>query len=350
MATVRAKVPAESADTSGISVVTSTRAVAAPRRGAIYDPTLLAAATPVHLHPLSPGRFLMLFSKRWFGAEMSETDPAAMVSYLADFNPGWAIVDGAGSQAAPGGTYGIPGLIGTTLVAAASLGNTYLFTLSTPGTGGFINHFRYSPERDMMLPVAEEVLPGAIPLDGPEVQFNRGLYHDGSSLVVVGADATGALYLARKSWGRIGVNTTVAKGGRAVAESIEDSSWEYFTGQGWSRSPAELGALPLSSVGPVSVATFRQRRYIATVYADDEERLVQVYSKRAGVGEWTPDGAPVPLGAADTGTYLGGTLQFQQQIPTTQYGIPYTISVLQFVGEDDDERVSVHWDAWPVVG
>lgn len=351
MGTVRATVPEESADTGGISVATSTRTLAAPRRGVIYNPTTLAAVAPVHFHPIGAGRFLMVFSRRWHTATPTAGTPGSYANtYTEDEEPGWALVD-AHSVRTSGRSFGVPGPAQRFLTAACSRSNVYLYLLSTLGSGAaLVQHFRYSPDRDMMLPVASETLADRVlPEDAGTVRFDRGIYLDGYYMVVVGAHLeSGQIYLARKSWGRVGVNTPTAKSRATTVESGEDPSWEYFRGNGWSHDIAEAQTTGMSTLGPVSTGLFRNRRYLSTVVAGETEhdRAARVWVMRDGYQGWTVLTPDVALGSVEDGTYLGGTLALQQHVPSAQQGIPYLTAVRAV--SDSNERINVSWDVWPV--
>jgi len=355
MGTVLSQAHNNALDADGVSLVTATRAAANARRGMIYDSATLAAVAPVYFHPLTPGRYLMVFSRRWHTATGSTVDPGAYSAYSEDTDPGWAIIEGAGTRSVPGLTYSIPGPAGRTLTAACSRGNDYLYLLSTLGPNAVVQHFRWSPERDRVTEIAQEVI-AAVEADEQAVVFNRGIYLDGQFLTVIGSgDTDDKIYLARKPWGRVGVNRVSARGGTTIATEVNDPRWRYRTVSGWSTDPEESAPLlPLITVGPVSVAAFRDQLWWATVLADGDDRAAQVWTSRKG-GEWSLVSDPVPLGSVADDTYLGGTLQFQQHLLanpdkvslTGAAGIPFLISARQVDGLD--EKIAVPWGLWSVV-
>lgn len=347
MGTTRTQIPETSVDAEGISTVTATRTLADARSGMIYDPSELAAVTPVHLHPLTPGRYLMVFSRRWHDATVSDADPGAYTDYDEDTSPGWAIVESTGARTAPGRTYAVPGPAGRTLTAACSNANTYLYLLSSLSDGGaVIQHFRWSPDRDSMLAVAEETLPD-VAADGQTVRFDRGVFISGQHLIVVGYGLTdNKIYLARKPWGRIGTNRVSGKPG---GDSIDDPSWRYRSALGWDPDSAALDPFALTTHGPVSTAVYRDRLYLSTVDAADASRTAKVHTKRHALPDWTVVGTTAALGSTADDTYLGGTLQLQQHLraPAQTLSVPYLTAVKTTSGGAD--RLSVVWNLLPVI-
>jgi len=356
MGTVRNRIADTSVAHDGISEVTTTRSVGHPEHGMIYHPGLLAAVTPVHLHQLTPGRYVMVFSRRWYDATVSLVDPGA---YLDDFSedtePGWAIVTGTGTWSFPARTATVPGPQGRVLTAATSRSNTYLYLLSSYDGGGYLQHFRWSPDRDMLLPVGEEYL-GPVDADGQKVIFDKGVFLDGEHLVVVGSgDSDDAVYMARKPWGRVGANRVWASGGDRG--DLDDPSWRYASATGWVASSTELAALPMTTLGPVSVYRHRDTMFMATVAADGDDRFAQVWRRRYGT--WSPVAGTTPLGSVADNTYLGGTLQLQPYVRTSSSDlvVPCLTAVASMHEVVDDEveevshteyRIDVAWDKWTV--
>lgn len=383
MGTVRTVTSEDAVDADGISLVTTTRSASPddPRQGLAYTPTNLAAFTPVHFHPLTPGRYLMVFSRHWISSVVSATDPGAYTTSVEVPEPGWAIVSGAGAEPPADGSYLMPGSPGRTLTAATSRGQDYLFTLSATADGGHIQHFRYSPVRTTLTQAASETLP-----DVGDVHFDMGLHIGNTDLHVFGTDNDGRIYRARKSWGRIGTNpsTGVALSPELLdtldeadaddlrvraqrlpsragqRDEIEDPSWQYRTDTGWSRDPADLAPWlsTINSVGPVSLATFRSRTYLATVSASGAVRTGHIWSTLPGMTGWKAEATSVALGEGEN--YLGGTIQLQQHIRAQggQTAIPFVTSnyVSELVDAPDPEddpiaqsRLDVAWDKLPVM-
>ncbi|QDH91808.1 hypothetical protein SEA_PHRAPPUCCINO_133 [Mycobacterium phage Phrappuccino] len=342
MGTVRTQTSATSLDADGITEVTATRTDGMGHRGIIYDAETLAAAVPVHFHPLTPGRYLMAFAERWHGAIPSESDPGAFTDYARDLTPGWIIVGASGTRTPPGRGMAIPGATGQ-LTAACSRGNTYLYVLtsSLDGLQARVQLFRWSPDRDIVVAVSEEILPRV-----GNVVFDLGLFLTGTQLTFVGSDRlTGQLFFARKPWGRIGANRTAMRG--QDRSEIDDPSWQYYTGTGWSRDPGELAPLPMTSHGPVSMAAYRDTIYLAVVGEQEDERLGQVWASTKG-RPYRSVGEPVSLGTTGEG-YVGAGLQLQPQLraQASELSIPYVTTVHEIDG--DAHRLNTSWGLWQVL-
>jgi hypothetical protein len=394
VSTTISQIPEDSADVAGLSQVLTTRSIAHPEQGSIYDPMNFAAITPVHVHPTRPGRYVVLFSQRWYGATGSSTDPGAYTAHSVDTGPGWVIVDTAGSRRmASSESYAVPGIAGRTLTAACSRSNTYLYALSSVGAAGsVIQHFRWSGDRDVMLPVADETIPvvdpvaawdtlldyplgsfvvrsgsvwratqaslGLDPLTHPEywtpstglleqVRFDAGVYIYGADLVVIGRGLTSSsLYLMRKPWGRIGITAEGYQGIRNEATRIDDPTWRYASATGWSADPAELSPLPVTSVGPVSVVMYRDRLIMTTVKATGGTRTAEVWYSRHVSPNWTKMPLTVALGTAGS-TYLGGTLQLQPEMQANTNTV--AITALSAVAQTTPDKINITWTQVPVV-
>lgn len=356
MGTVRDQVSADSVDPDGLSVVTTTRTVDGhPRAGMIYSPLELAAVAPIHFHPLSPGRHLMVFSPHWRNATVSESDPGLYLDdYAEDRSPGWAIVTGTGSCSHPGRSYLVPGPEGRALVGACSQSNSYLYLLSSYGMdGALIEHHQWVPARDAMSVVATEQL-GPIEIDEQPVRFDGGIYLDGAHLVVVGVGTLDQqIYLARKPWGRIGTNRVVVTKGKD-SDRLDDPSWTYQTEIGWDKDPAAAVPIGVSTYGPVSVVIVRDRYYMATVEASEDVRLGRIYTRRNVERRWTPLPETVDLGAiTEPETYCGGTVQFQPMLSPVSFdsAMPYVVTRRITETLEDEvtaRKLSVEWDTWPL--
>lgn len=344
-------------DLGGISVATSARRANDPRYGTAYDVATFAAAVPVHFHPLAPNRCLMLCSTRWHTATTGPGTPGAFSSYTADTTPGWRDLQLPSGNSHPMmGGYGIPGSDGI-LTGAASRGNAYLFTLYSTSEGGVVSHWWYNTTVSSIGAVAEEVVPSP-----GTVVFDRGLWLQENYLVVFGHDTeTHALHMARKPWGRVGATSIP----RSQTGTPEDPRWTYWTGIGWSLDTDEIAPVldasgnEMEAIGPVSVAAFRDRTYMATVAEETisltDDRVSHIWVQRAGAG-WNLTGT-VALGSTVTGSYMGDTVRFQPQMqpmPThavmvdtaNATGIPYVYST-RSVGEGVTSLVNT-WGLWPV--
>lgn len=348
-------------DLGGVSVATSARRADDPRYGTAYDTTAFAAAVPVHFHPLAPNRCLMLCSTRWHTVTTGPDTPGAFSSYTADTTPGWRDLQLPSGHSVPMmGGYGIPirGNYGpAVLTGAVSRGNAYLFTLYSTSGGGVVSHWWYNTTLSSIGAVAEE----SVPTQGTVV-FDRGLWLQDTHLVVFGHDTdTRYLHMARKPWGRIGVESTP----RSLTGTPEDPRWEYWTGTGWSLNPEEIAPVlnadgtEIESIGPVSMAAYRDRTYMATTAEETisltDDRVSHIWVQRAGAG-WELAGT-VALGSTVTGSYMGDTVRFQTQMqPVFSHpvmidnanatGIPYVYST-RSVGDGVTSLVNT-WGLWPV--
>jgi hypothetical protein len=312
-------------DTQGVSILTAARDIDAPRVGVMYDPTSIAAVQPIHCHPLTPNRYLMVFSRRWYDATTDTADPGAYTAHTEDTTPGWVMLNTpVGSRAIVGDGYSIPlrtPAIDVTLTAACSRATEYLYLLASATVDGspvgVVSHWWVNSTTGAIVEMAEEVVPSTI----SGIVFDRGLWYNPPSLVVIGADADHQVYMARKPWSRIGTNRVIAK---AASDGVTENTgpelrWQYFDGAGWDLDPANLAPLTaadgsvITTHGPVDTATYKDRAFMSTVAADGVMRSAQVWTNR-GDKTWRQIGTPVSLGSTSTDTYLGGTLQFQQQL------------------------------------
>lgn len=286
-----------SVDAEGVSVISATRTVVAPRQGAMYNPVTLAAAVPLWFHRVQDGRYLAVLKSRWTAAtQVYNNGPQLYSAYTETTIPAWTYVvpvTGNISTVLP-----IPSLrTGARVITAAVSRRDYLFILGTLDGEPFLQCFRTVPQGAMVLVGEETLLPG----------LTRGLYADRTHLHVYGADEGGYLVVSRKNWGRIGINTDTAR------------QWEYRGPRGWYADPSETVALPttvsggrIKADGPVSVASFRDRLYLATVFNSSGTRQVLVYTARA-VDDWKfIQSFGTALG--DNDTYLGAGMQLQPQL------------------------------------
>lgn len=231
-------------DLVGVSALTAARTVEDARRGAIYDSLALAAVAPLHVHPLPDGRYLLIYSRRWYDATVSDTDPGGYTGFSEDLAPGWRILS------APTGLRQTPHLTPAPAAAADTVALTgavtqaadSLFLLSsatTDGdTAGVVAHWWANSTTAQLSCLAEETVPGT-----DAVVFDKGLWLVPPHLLVFGADADGTLYLARKPWTRIGTTATSAR-------TAPDPRWTYLGTAGWSTDPATLTPV-LGADGPL---------------------------------------------------------------------------------------------------
>jgi len=315
--TTPVQTPAAAVDIAGISAASSVRSVADPTLGSLWNLAGLAAAQPVHFHPLTPTTFVMVFSRRWYAPTCSGTDPGAYSAHSEDTTPGWVLVSTPGGTRTIGAGYALPtntpGV--RRLVGAASRATNYLYTLTTDDTAvAVLTMIATAPAKPFTI-TGEETLPNP-----GGVLFGAGVWIDTPHLIVAGTDADGQVYLARKLWHAVGTNT--ATGGDS---HLSDPTWSYASTAGWSTDPTDLAPVRtttgvLTSAGPVSHATYTTREFLATVAADGSTRTGVVWTKTGPGTAWTPATSPppspatIPLGSVGDGSYLGGTLQFQQAL------------------------------------
>ena len=309
-----------SVDTAGVSTVTATRTVAAPRQGTIYNPTTFAAGVPVWFHRRQDGQYLALFKQRWYAATaVYNAGPQSFSAHTVDTTPHYLVINPTTGHTE--GPFLLAGM--DTLDAAVSRGD-YLFLIGTKGGVGWVQHYVVTRTGGLQLQGQE-----ATPLS-----LHLGVYADGFYLNIFGDDGTGKLAQARKNWGRIGTN------------SDPNMQWSYQGAKGWYTSvddtlplPTDSGTIPAG--GPVSVAKFRDRYYLAVTEHIAGAYASHVYTTRAVDADWIPVGSDViPLGA--DAVYLGGGAYLQPQLVANKAlvpdgantGFPYVTSVKVVTGSD----------------
>lgn len=342
-----------SADAVGLSIISSQRTAAYPRRGAMYNPLILAAGVPVWFHPLQTGQYIGLLRSHWINATVGTAGPQ---SYSARTESGscWAKIT------PPQGETVMLGLIraGLTLNGAASVGE-FLFTVGALDGAACVQHHRIGPGGSLMS-VGEDILP----VTGG-VTFDKGCYIERPNLVVLGTDSTGRLYAARRNLSRIGDPTpyseAVLDDGTPGARIIRiynpgTDPWQYRGAKGWLTDPFHLEPIGLSSHGPVSVAQYKDRMVISTVDFDGTDYFMRPFQARAAgpFGQWKPD--PVgPRLLGNASTYMGGTLYFQPQLGRnpavpklegTVTDIPCISSIRVIAGSE--HSISTTWGLWPI--
>lgn len=359
-----------SVDTAGLSVITTTPTPDWPRAGTIYDPTLLAAAAPVWIHPLVNGEFLLICARRWFDATPHGTDAGNYSTYTEDTAPSWYIVSSAGTRRdVPNAVVHIPmktTVDSAVVTAGASRPPNYVYLLNAVQIGGesqaVLQYFICSPNGAVVL-AGEEVLPAVTGTTGTVV-FDRGIQYDTPYLVLYGADADGKVYRLRKPWGKVGVNrpqpTPQVHGGVGGLQV----GWQYYTGTGYSDDPSELAPLMcadtstlttsgpvLTTAGPMSFASYRTQVLMATVTGGADYEA-QVWSSRSG-RPFAQTGEPVALGSG--ANYLEGGLQFMSQLQanpaapqmtSATAGVPYVVS--SRVAAGGSARLQVSWSVWGI--
>lgn len=308
-------------ETTGVSTVTATRTVAAPRHGTIYNPTTFAAGVPVWFHRRQDGKYLALFSKRWTAATgVYHNGPQLFSAYTETVAPGIATIDPTtgtcdGPFLPPGNQPGH-----NTLTTAVSRGD-FLFTLGTKDSVAWVQHHTITRNGGLQLQGEEEVPLG----------FQLGLYADERFLYVFGDDGSGRLARLRKNWGRIGNQTDPSM------------QWECEGEKGWYTDLTE--SLPMPGYppadGPCSMAKFRDRFYLMTSVDTVGVHAGQAYTKRAVDRTWAPLGDPIVQG--NDAAYMGGGVYLQPQLVVNtallpddaNTGFPYVTSTKVTVGSDD---------------
>lgn len=393
-----------SLDGSGLSVTVSKRRADNPRHGVVFDLTNLAAAVPVYFHPLTATDYVMVFNRRWHTAIPAPGNPGGYTEYVEDVGPGWVRVTvPSGQRSLLNGSYAIPlrtdyDSIQVTDALSNSAMYLYLLMSATRGdvTTGVVSHWFYNTTTNSLGTVAEEEVTGifARPTSitetawlgftdeqrislGNSVVFDKGLQLVNPHLVVFGTDTDHRVFLARKPWGRIGTNLVTLPENffgtqrRGVAE---DPRWTYWTGTGWTADSTLASPLVdhsgavITTLGPVSMTTYRDRNLLSVVVGDDDERLARIYVQRHSQ-HWVPQGT-VSLGSVADDSYLDG-LRWQQQVLASsdspemtsslnEIAIPYLYSVRQVVEQPVPEGspegtvpVSVsaienNWALWPI--
>jgi len=367
------QVPSTSVDLAGMSISTAVRSPTDPRPGHVYDNTNLAAAAPVHFHPMtSPSlggdQFMMLNARRWTAATPSATDPGYIGAHTEDLSPSWALVNGSsGGAIAMNAGYSIPiktPIASATLVGAVSRGQAMLYTLLNTDVGAIVQHWNNNTAINTLNLVNEEVIPTAT-CGSDDVIFGAGVDYSQSTdpyMVFYGVGGvTGHVYMARKRWSRVG---DVGIGTRE-----HDGAWEFFDGTGWvlgstAVQPVQTTTGPMTTAGPMSFAHYGIIRaqpgkitgysLAAAVMASGSVRTAQVYESLGG-RPWMPLGAPIALGTVGS-TYLGGTLQFQGQLGANPAmvdatvdasAVPYLISTKLTSGST--HQIHVGWGLIPLV-
>lgn len=386
------QVHADSVDDAALSIVTAPQRANESRYGAVYDSTNLAAMVPIHFHPISSSEYLVLFSRRWHAATHSSDDPGSYTDYTEVIEPGWFRVSvPTGQRTLVGDGFSIPTrntYTSTELIDAVSRANDYLYLLMSVTTDttttGLVSNWSQNTTTGAVTSLAEEELPPAVSRPpeitelawetfsaaqrtelGSAVTFDRGLWFSSPHLVVFGADEFNRLYLARKPWSRIGYNLVARPGdtlGVPVVPTAEDPRWSFWTGDGWSTTAylaqplADVSGAAITSLGPVSVATYRDRTLLATVAAKDTNRFAQIYIQRGSRGWEKGDG--VALGSDSE--YLD-VLRWQQQVPpgvatsemtnqANEAAIPYVFSTLiEVSGENAHSTLGNTWALWPIL-
>jgi hypothetical protein len=361
--TVTSQVPTGSLDTAGVSISTATPTGSNVRAGTIYNPSLLAAASPIWFHPMFDGRYLMINSRTWTAAT-----PAGGIGYYSAYTesllPSWVIVDGPS-----GATAQVPNFpvipfksspSAATVTAAASRPPGYLFLLHTATISSqsqaILQHMNIATNGAVTI-AQEEILPTAT-IDSSTILFDRGIQFADPYMIVYGTDSDGTVYTIRKPWAKIGVNSQLNPspqnhGGVGATEV----AWSYYTGTGYSPDSTQL--VPLTTVlgtslttkGLMSIATVRNQLIMTTVGVSGTTYSAQAWYSKSG-RPITALGSSIALGSSSSGTYLGGGLQLQPQLSAATVpsgaltAIPYVISEKLTTG--GNHSLSNTWGTLPV--
>jgi hypothetical protein len=318
-------------DIAGVSVLTKTPS-------ALYDPSTLAAAAPVWVHPLIDGRYLMASQRRWYAATADGTTPGAYTAYTEDTTPSWVIFDTRGTRVQVPSTTGhtqpvIPmntAVDSATLIGGASRPPEFLYLLhavSIAGVlGGLLQHFTAMPNGAITLS-GEELLPVV-----GSVVFDRGVQYQTPYLLVYGSDASGNVYRIRKPWARIGSNVQLLSSPQIHPGVVgTQAGWEYHTGNGYSSDPSELAPVGgLTTVRAMSFAAYQKQVLATTVSVASGVYTGQCWVSNAGA-TFAKLGPAVALGNDADGSYLGGGIHLMPLLnanPTLVTGraaFPYVV-------------------------
>lgn len=304
-----ATVPATAIDTTGITSATSAPSASDPRVGTAYN-TALPAATPIWFHPCKDGSQLMINSRAWSAATQVGTTPGIYSTFTETTLPTWAFIKGGLSVPVPGPIdFKTSGLSAQRVTAACSRAPELLWLLHTATLAtqrvAVMQHWDVNTNGSLSR-MGEEVLPSTA-----TVIFDKGIEYATPYLNVYGTDSSGNLYRIRKGWARIGYNQT----NPTKTISPRAQVWEYYSGTGWSEDPTTLAPVQagLTSAGPVSFSYYRNQIIMATVTKTGTVYAGQFWAQKSGM-TWNPVGTPIALGDSSDGTYLGGTVQFINQL------------------------------------
>jgi hypothetical protein len=333
-------VPPGSLDRFGLSITTASRDPDDPRAGAIYHPTLFAAATPIYFHPMGGSRYLGLFDGYWTAATASRAEAGIYSAHTAVVAPAAAIIDastGALSRLAGLDGFTMLGEDGAQLISAVGQSRV-LYVLVDSGTPQ-ITVWRLDPNDQLVF-----MRTVACPVSGP-VTYDRGLYLDGPYLYLWGSDdTTHEVYTARVFTSRLGVD-----------------DWSYQTSAGWTNQPLLAGdgavlttaaarATPVAGLhtqGPMSTVVFRGRTYASVTANHDGSYWGQIWCSRTMSEPWTMLKEHVIAATAD---WLGNNLMLQPQVGLNATALPDgAVAAIPYVltyAEDTEngEGLRVFWD------
>lgn len=286
-----------SVDVNGLSGATSTRTVANPRWGKIYNPDTFAAGVPIWFHPMVDGRYLGIFKTRWIAATSIYGTADLFSAHTESTSPSYALIDSATGQC--DGPYNpLPGMpTSVTLNAAFSRGE-YIFVTGLNNITPWLWQYRIDKSGRLILQAEESLTSGGS-------IYGLGVYADGNNVVVFG-NIGGKLCRAKKNWGRIGVNND------------SEYQWTYEGARGWYLDPDDAEAMPtkdgagIPAGGPCSVAKFRDRYYLSSTLDGSDVHWANVYTSRDVDAVWKPYGDAIYLGS--DANYMGGGAYLQPQL------------------------------------
>ncbi|QZE10521.1 hypothetical protein SEA_SCOOBYDOOBYDOO_204 [Mycobacterium phage ScoobyDoobyDoo] len=269
------QVPEDSVDVHGLSIVTATRTADEPRRGVIYNPDTFAAAMPIWFHPMPDGRFLGVFTERWYEGTVGDGGPQSYSSYTSTSAwPSLMVIDPATGATGPiqrmPGFDDDAGVFNVYACFAAASRFDYLFLVGWTMNGTSIRHLRVDPDGVVTVHGVEDIGFG-------DIAWIIGAWTDERYLYLLGLNTVGesefyrGLCLRRKRWSRIG------------PYSDEWSGWEFKAARGWSSDPEQMEYLRYRSGDLVvtdSFCTYAQvgtREYLAVRPTTES---VSIISKR----------------------------------------------------------------------
>lgn len=342
----------QSVDAYGVQTLTSLPVAGEPTA---YVPLTLAAASPVWFHPLANGEYLWINSRQWTNATV--VSPGVYKKYQETVGGMWTILNTAKRSVAPVSSWPVVMPLDSAsdtcrIVGCASRAPVYLYALSacTDGssTYGLLQHYIVSSQGTID-PISEEILNF-----GDNIAFTAGVTLRGSAVLVYGTDSQNQVYIARKSWAKVGVNNPynfIYRGSSSFAEVLgTPENWEFYTGDGWSQNYGDIGPLntkggePLTTVGPMSFARYRNKQIMTTVSFSGEIYSANFWSSTQG----RPFQLEQTVEIGTESQYVGSGVQLMPEVAPNpvmaaqcKNTIPYCFTTK--VGSIGAESLSVQW-------
>ncbi|QGJ94947.1 hydrolase [Gordonia phage Stormageddon] len=268
MAVTDLPLPATSVDLERVSVISSTPLDAAtdePGRGGIFSASGLAAGRLFHVHACQD-TFLLSYATSWTAGTPAANAPGQWSAKTVLKRPTfwWANPSAAGSAIGGISGYGTtPGLLypqgaADLVIASATSVDDLVVYLGSHKGGDFTAVYRV--ERGVTQFLGSTWLT-PIDLTTKVVRWRRGVHAFGGSIFVAGCGSDNALYLMKMPLG-LRADAPSAIGGRGQT---------YLSEKGWEIPPESAAPLrdsvgaPVTSVGPVSFAYFREQWIMSTV-------------------------------------------------------------------------------------